>query len=275
VLLGKEDKVVGHPPELVREIAEAHLKAYGPGDIDHLMRSVSPRGGIWAGIAPPDGAVLLRTADEVRDLYGKLLDAMEVGESDKIISVCTDWYVFNEGLSTTTDKAAGRLFETPFICLFGNDELGTAIDMAWPFGMNLGPPADAAATAVERPPLSDLKAHKTRMAGWSLGDAKQAAEGVADRCLLFLPSFDPEDERLAVLVRGRSDYEAYLADLFRTQRITDLKPSNTIVRDRYVFSEHAMTMTRDGEATRVRYALAEVFDDAGRIQGMLGFATRR
>lgn len=275
MLLSKEDGVVGHPPELVHEIAETHLKAYGPGDIDHLMRSVSPRGGIWAGLAPPDGAVLLRTADEVRGAYGKLLDAVEVGATDQIISVCTDWYVFNEGVSTTRDKAAGRPFDTRSICLFGNDELGTAIDMAWPFGMNLGPAADAAATAAERAPQSDLKAHKARMAGWSVGDARQAAEGVVDQCFLFLPSFDPEDERLAVLVRSRPDYEAYLADLFRTQPITDLKASNTIVRDLYVFSEHAMTMIRDGEATRVRYALAEVFDEAGGIQGMLGFATRR
>lgn len=271
MLLGKEQNLIGHRPERVREVAEAHLNAYGPGDIDILMKSVSPRGGVWGGLAPPDGAVLMRTVEEVRSSYTKLLGAVSVGASQKFISVCTDWYIFMDGVTTVTDKASGRVVESRSVTLFGNDELGTAVDMAWPFGMNLAPPSgQAEADAAARTSSQTLKAHKRRWAGWAAGDADEASQGVAEQCLLFFPCFDPDDDRLAILIRGRAEYRACLADLFERRRPSAPRPSNTVVQDRYVFSEQALALSD----VDVRFALVEILNEAGEVQGMLGFATR-
>ena len=73
MLLGKEQNMTGHRPAHVRAVAQAHLNAYVHDDIDTLMRTVSPRGGIWAGLAPPVGAVLLRDYQEIKASYMGLL----------------------------------------------------------------------------------------------------------------------------------------------------------------------------------------------------------
>jgi hypothetical protein len=275
LLLGKEQNVIGHRPEHVRVVAEAHLAAYGADDIDVLMRTVSPRGGVWAGLAPPHGAALMRTVEEIRATYVNLLGAVRVGGGHKVVSVCTDWYVFMDGVTTVTDKASGRTMDSRSITLFGNDELGTAMDMAWPFGLNLGPAAADAAAATARTTASDLDAHKRRMAGWASGDVDAASRGVADACSLFLPCFDPDDARLTVLVRSHTDYRSYLRALFELFRFSDLAPSNAILKDNYILQEYALTATAaSGGRTDLRYVLAEILNPAGEVHGLLGFATR-
>ncbi|MDB5424733.1 MAG: SnoaL-like protein [Phenylobacterium sp.] len=277
MLLGAEHKVIGHAPQRVREVAEAHMKAYGPGDIEVLMATVSPRGGIWAGLAPPDGAVLMRTPAEIRPTYEKLLKAVSVGPPLKFVAVCTDWYVFTEGVARVTDRASGKAFDTQSIGIYGNDDLGTAIDLAWPFGAAPGArrPARELAGGV-RSETADLLAHNARMAGWLAGDVEAASAGLAPDALLFLPCFDPDDERLALMVNGLEAYRAWLRALFAVYRVEALAQSNVVVGDQYLFSEHALALARrsDGAATPVRYALAEVLNAEGAIAGMLGFATR-
>ena len=277
MLLGEEHKVIGHRPERVREVAETHMKAYGPGDIDHLMATVSPRGGIWAGLAPPDGAVLMRTPAQIRPTYEKLLKAVSVGPPLKFVAVCTDWYVFTEGVATVTDRASGKSFDTQSIGIYGHDDLGTAIDLAWPFGPAPGArrPARGLNGAV-RSETADLLAHNSRMAGWLAGDPDAASGGLTRDCLLFLPCFDPGDERLALRITGRDHYRDYLRSVFAIYEVLDLTQSNAVVGDRYIFSDHALTLRRrsDGGVTGVRYALAEVLDGDGAVAGMLGFATR-
>src|ERR1700742_1952081 len=143
MLMGREQKLIGHAPAHERDVAETHLKAYVLDDLDARMARVSPQGGIWAGLAPPHGAVLMRTPEEVRTTYGPLLGAVKVAPPLKTLAVCTDWYAFFDGVTPGVDKAGGRGMRSRSISLFANDDLGTAVDMAWPFGIAPAGPVEA------------------------------------------------------------------------------------------------------------------------------------
>jgi hypothetical protein len=276
MLLGKEDGVVGHSPAHVRAVAEAHIAAYRPCDIETLMASVSPKGGIWAGLAPPAGVAMMRTADEIRKVYVGLLDAVKVGQENVHVAVATDWYVFFESSGKVTDRASGHDIETRSIDLFGNDEYGTAIDMAWPFAAASGLDGSTAAGAVidrqER-----ATAHRLRMQGLVSGNLQQATQGISPEARLFLPCFDPNDKRLELYVRGDAAYHQYVTSLFDFYRLEGRGLSNQVAGALpYAFSENELLLTpRQGPPLKVRYALAEIFDDRGLVVGALGFASRK
>jgi hypothetical protein len=276
MLLGKEDGVVGHSPAHVRAVAEAHVAAYRPGDIETLMASVSPNGGIWAGLAPPAGVAMMRTADEIRRVYVGLLDAVKVGQQNVHVAVATDWYVFFEASGKVTDRASGRDIDTRSIDLFGNDAHGTAIDMAWPFAATVGlDGSTAAGLVIDR--QERATAHRQRMLGLLSGNLEQATQGISPEARLFLPCFDPNDKRLELYVHGDEAYRQYVTSIFEIYRLEGHGVSNQIAGDLpYAFSEDELLLTpRQGLPLKVRYALAEIFDDKGLVVGALGFATRK
>jgi hypothetical protein len=277
MLLGKSDSVIGHPPEYMAKVSKAHLEAYMPGDIETLMKSVSPNGGIWAGMAPPHGATLLRSNDEIRSTYTDLLNAIQLGNTKIFVLIATDWYVFFESVATVTDKASGTTLENQSVGLFGADDHALAVDMAWPFGIEPGavrPSRDLGGRV--RSELLDLTAHEQRISGLNSENADLASTGIIEESQLFLPCFDPADQRLELLVSGVSAYKDYLAALWAIYRIDTVVNLNMSIGDQYVFSEYLLKVTDrgSGNALEIRYALVEILAADGKVKGMLGYATQ-
>lgn len=278
MLLGKEHNVIGHSPEYVAKVSKVHLKAYIQGDIDILMKSVSPRGGIWAGMAPPHGATLLRSNEEIRATYTDLLNAIKLGDTKIFVLIATDWYMFFESVSTVTDKASGTTFENQSVGLFAADDHALAVDMAWPLDLEPGPVRPTRdRKGMVRSELLDLAAHEQRMAGMADENLASACIGLVDDCQLFLPCFDPTDERLELIVSGVNSYKNYLASLWAIYRIDNIVNLNMSIGDQYIFSEYRLKVTQrsSGNALEIRYALVEVLAQEGNVRGMLGYATLR
>jgi hypothetical protein len=270
MLLGKSDNILGHSREMMRRNTERHLAAYQPCDIEILMNSTSPRGGIWAGFIPPDIAVIAQEPAEIRQTYLGLIDAMEVRPSEFLTLICSDWYGFFESFGTTLNRKSGEVYEGRAVCIFATDEIGLNVDMAWPFL-----PGTVREDVGWRQKTVDLTAHNKRMAALRDEDFKTASLNVAEKCHLFLPCFDPADQRRALSVSSRAEYEAYLEKLFSRYKIESIAPSNISVSNQYVFSETLWHVRErnSGKPQVIRYALAEIFNPEGDIGSMLGLAT--
>lgn len=276
MLMGKAQNVVGHSPELVRKFALDHNSAYQHCDIDVLMASTSPRGGIWAGLLPPDNFVIHRDPEDVRASYVELIRDFKVLPPRVFTMIATDWYACFEVTSQMIHKPSGQVFDNQAVCLFGNDELATTVDMAWPFGPTPGasrPKRDLKGEL--RSELIDVTAHEERLESWRTADSLRGSHGVAEKGAFFLPVFDPGDERLAVGLSSRADYQNHLDKLFAVYDVKRIAPLNLHVGDQYVFSEThwSGTARKDAAPFAFRYALVEILNSDGEISAMLGFAT--
>jgi hypothetical protein len=275
MLMGKDENLIGHDPALVRHFAVAHNAAYQYCDIDILMASTSPRGGIWAGLLPPDLFVVNETPDEVRASYVELIKDFKVLPPTIFTMFCTDWYAIFEVTSQLVHRESGQIIDNQAVCLFGNDELGTTVDMAWPFGPEPGAlRARRDSRGAMRSELLDLAAHDARLEGWRAGDVAQSMRGIAEKGTFFLPDFDQNSSRRAIGLSGRDQYETWLAALFGLFEIESIEALNIHVADRFVFSETLWRARRrgGGAAIGIRYALAEILVGE-EVGGMLGFAT--
>jgi hypothetical protein len=277
MLRGGNDHISGHRPVEVRRIAQVHGDGYLPGDMDVLMASVSPNGGVWAGLAPPDGAVTMRTADEIRSTYTRLLGAIQIVGEKHLVSIATDWYVFFENVATLAHDGADETFDIVSVDLFTHDDTGrTSTDMAWTFPAHRGAmrPNRVVEPGFLRSELVDLAAHDRRRQAFVDGDAVAAAEGLTEDGDFFVPCFDPDDERLVVNLSGAAAYRDFVQTLFDRFEIRATRPASSAVGDSYVFSEVEWDATdrHTGDALLIRYALVEIFDGAGSVEGMLGYA---
>ncbi len=274
MLMGSAQNVIGHDPELVRHFAVAHNGAYQHCDIDLLMASTSPRGGIWAGLLPPDNFVVNETPEDVARDYVELISQFKVLPPRIFSLFATDWYTVFEVGSEMIHLESGQVFPNQAVCLFGNDELGTAVDMAWPFQPGAVRPARGQQGAA-RSELIDLDAQEQRIDGWRKGSVELAAQGIAEKGIFFLPVFDQADPRRAIAVTGRTGYEAWLVQLFDLYRPIEIRLVNNNIGDRHAFSETRWTVEArsNGATVAFRYALVEILDEAGLVSGMLGYAT--
>jgi len=273
MLMGRNEKLIGHDPAITRGFALAHNAAYQHCDIDRLMATCSPRGGIWAGLLPPDQFVVNETHEAVRASYVELISTFKVMPPRVISMICTDWYACFEVTSSMIHLPSNQRIDNQAVCLFGNDELGTAVDMAWPLPPGARRLLRRAGGNI-RSELIDLTAHETRLAGWRQGDIEQAAYGMAETGVFFLPCFDPHDPRRAEGLQGRAAYKNWLEQLFARYEVGSIAPLNFQIGDQHVFSETRWHVTdrETGHDLMFRYALVEILD-AEQVSGLLGFAT--
>jgi len=272
MLLGKADGVVGHAPSRLWRVAQAHIVAY-QYDMDTLMATVSPNGGIWAGVLPVQGAVILRTPDEIRESYTNALAAVQMGEPEAYVAATSDWYVLLEVHGEATEKISGRSFEGMGLGLFGADEIALAIDTDVGAIVSTERSIEPGQT-VARQRLGDARAHQTRLEALCSGDIDSALTGVGEQLDLFLPLFDPDDRALETYVADRNAYRAYLEQFLGRFRIEHSEQANLITTSSWVFSEVEWTLadTRTGGTVEARFALCEVLAKDGSVRGGVGVA---
>lgn len=272
MLLGKDDKVIGHSPAELWHTAVTHMNAYQHDDIDLLMTTVSSRGGIWSGLLPSQGAVIMRTAAEIRDNYTKALAAVKIGGVEAYVAVASDWYVFAEAVTTVTDKASSQEFQVQGVGFYGADNQGLAMDT------DVGSLLAGAGVADSGPArLAVAKAHERRLQTLAAGTVDDAVLAeVAETMDLFLPVFDPNDSRLQQYVGGRDGFRNYARGFTAMYEVEDAGRLNLLTTSSYVFSEvdWALRDRRTGEPGRVRFALCEVIGPDGLVRGGVGVATR-
>ena len=277
MLLGPKDGVSGHRASEVRRVANAHLDAYPPGDLDVLMASVSPKGGVWAGLAPPDGAVVLRDVGEIEALYGKMLGSIDNLGGDEITTVATDWFVFCEAVSRMRPKGVDQVISLVSVCIFGHDDTGrTSADLAWTFepGQGAARPGRPDPGERLRSEAADVDAHLRRRQALVDGDAAAAVAGVAPASEFFVPCFDPDDERLEVNVSGRDAYREHVEAFLDRFEVKSSRPASITAGDSYVFSEFELDVVdrRRGQELVIRSALVEILDAEGDVVGVLHYA---
>jgi hypothetical protein len=270
MLLGKEDHIVGHSPARIWDVAETHCNAYQYDDLDRLMGTVSPRGGIWSGLMPSQGALLMSTAAEVRDAYGHALNTVKIGPCQAYVAVTSDWYVLTEGVTTVTLKATGEPMEMTGLGFYGADELGLAMDT------DVGSIVTHSRVSDGRRRLADFHAHQQRGDAICAGDIEGALAGVGDQLDLFLPVFDPDDGARQTYVGDRAAYRAYLEGFLGRFRVKTSREANRLTTDSWVFSEREWTLadTQGGGSLDLRFARCDVLAADSSVRGGIGVAVR-
>lgn len=275
MLLGKEDNIAGHASSRIWEVAETHINAYRHDDIDRLMGTVSPRGGIWAGLLPGQGPVILRTTAQIREAYAQTLAAASIGPCQSYLAVASDWYVLMEGLATVTVKGSGQPAEMTGLGFYGTDGAGLAMDtdvgsiLAADRVTGPGRPAG-------RRKLADFEAHRRRREAFGSGDIEGALAGVGDQLDLFLPCFDPDDPALQVHVGDRHAYRAYLERFASRYSVQASAQASRLTTDQWVFSEVEWSLAdrRADGTVAVRFAQCDVLAAGGTVRGGIGVAIR-
>src|ERR1035437_7872681 len=75
---------------------------------------------------------VLTDRDEVRQYYSDERNFLEVVDGSDLAEVSTDWYVFHEGLATTTEVRTGKQFSHTYAVLFPVAEDGIIGEILWP-----------------------------------------------------------------------------------------------------------------------------------------------
>jgi hypothetical protein len=271
MLFGKEENIAGHAPARIWAVAEEHINAYQYDDIDRLMGTVSPSGGIWAGLLPSQGPVILRTVDQIRQAYSHALGAVRIGPCRSYVALASDWYVLVEGLTTVTEKATERSAAMTGLGFYGTDGAGLAMDtdVGSILAVDQGPVSG-------QQKLADFEAHRRRLEAFAGGDPDGALADVSDRLDLFLPCFDPEDAALQVHVSDRAAYRAYLEQFARRYHVDDVTQVNRLAADGWVFSETEWSLTdkQAGGRFAIRVAHCDVLAADRAVRGGIGVAIR-
>jgi hypothetical protein len=273
MLLGKEDNIAGHASSRIWEVAETHINAYQYDDLDRLMSTVSPRGGIWAGLLPSQGPVIMRTTEQIREAYRHALAAVRIGPCRSYVAVASDWYVLLEGLATVTEKTSGQSIDLTGLGFYGTDGVGLAMDTD--VGSILAADRESGPSAGPQR-LADFDAHQRRLEAAASGDVDGALAGVGEQLDLFLPCFEPDDQALQVHVGDREAYRGYLERFTSRYRVEASRPANRLTTDGWVFSEVEWSLAdqRAGGTIAVRYAHCDVLAPDRTVRGGIGVAVR-
>lgn len=275
MLLEKKDNIAGHSAAYILQVTKAHIDAYQHDDMDRLMATVSPHGGIWAGLLPPEGAVIMRTFEEIREGYRPALAAINIGPSQPFVSMSSDWYVIVEGITQLTDKASGHKFEMAGLGVFGADDKALAIDTEIG-GLVVHDRVCPPGLSINQWRLSDFQAHQRRLDAICVGDIEAALVGIGERIDLFLPCFDPNDPTLQVHVGNRDAYRAYLKDFLQRYRVQSSRSANRMTTHSWVFSEVEWVLTdqQKGGNFTIRFALLEALGSDNNVRGAIGIAIK-
>ena len=167
--------------------AQAHVRSETSNSVDTIMATVSQTVCyIMPDVSKSELPIAVLTdRDEVRQYYSDERNFLEVVDASDLAEVSTDWYVFHEGLATTTEVRTGKQFSHTYAVLFPVAEDGIIGEILWPRQSLADLYAGKLLEDAERPRSHSemlairqrhLKAHDSYLAAFTSGDLARVVD---------------------------------------------------------------------------------------------------